>query len=86
MPIAKPGAANDRQRGHVHHVKIDLTKAQIELYYAGRVKFVVAYDSVGVKLQFPIDHLRRFFAHEGVHGLFVIHRSAGNKLLDIRRL
>ncbi len=63
-----------------------LSHAQLQSYYAGQVSFVWARDANGVRLQFPLNVLRRYVDHNGLRGRFELCVDGHNRLQSIRRI
>ena len=70
----------------VYTVDINLTPSKIERFYAGDAKQVWARDVNGVSLRFPLDVLRPFVAHTGIHGRFRLTVNDDHRLTDVVRL
>lgn len=55
-------------------------------YYQGTARHVVARGHDGRTVRFPAGLLRRFLAHDGVHGRFRLRFDENNKLLSLDRI
>ncbi|BFM20690.1 DUF2835 domain-containing protein [Gilvimarinus japonicus] len=51
---------------------LDISAAQLERYYRGRVREVLAHTIDGRRVRFPLSLLRPFVSHSGVQGWFRI--------------
>jgi hypothetical protein len=67
-------------------VDISLTTQQLKSFYAGQVNQVSARDRFGVRLQFPLQSLRRFVGHEGVRGTFELQVDGQHRLRNIVKI
>ena len=75
-----------RAQARVYNAYIRLTKLQLEQFYAGSVRDVQVREQGGLRIQFPLEHLRQFVGHNGVEGWFEITVSGDNRLTGIRKL
>ena len=66
---------------HIH-----LTATQIEAWYRGQVKQVIAQSTDGRRIQLPIHHLQPYFEHLGVHGLFRLVFTDAGEMVSLNRL
>ncbi|MEM9622470.1 MAG: DUF2835 family protein [Pseudomonadota bacterium] len=66
-------------------IDMRLNRTQLEAFYAGQVSHVWVRDVNGVRLQFPLQHLRPFIDHNGVRGRFTLQVKPDNSLLSIKR-
>ena len=69
-----------------YQIDLYLSADKYQDYYAGKVKYVIAQDLKGVKVQFPAEILRPFVTVSGIQGQFVIRMDSNNKFVDIRRI
>ena len=79
------GLPNPKRAPRKYIVDIQLSRTQLEAFYAGSVTQVSANDIHGLRLQFPLSSLRPFVDYNGVRGLFVISVDSSNRLHDIQR-
>jgi hypothetical protein len=70
---------------HRYQVFLDLSAEKILAYYEGRVKYVIAHDTQGARIQFPVEVLRPFVTNSGVRGKFSLFVDEKNKFVDIQR-
>ena len=67
------------------NINLYLTAEQIQRFYAGNVQQVLARDSRGRKVAFPVSSLRPFVDHAGVRGKFRLWIDRENRLQRIDR-
>ena len=65
---------------------LKLSDKELMKYYKGRANNVVATDSSGMTIQFPVNILRPFVTSGGVHGVFVMTVDDNNKFIDIKKI
>lgn len=54
------------------NVSMILTAEQVQDYYAGRVRYVVAWANDGRTVQMPISILHKYISNQGIRGNFTI--------------
>lgn len=67
-------------------VNLNISAADYQHYYRGRVKYVMAHDAHGRRIQFPANILQQVVQHNGVQGRFAITIDDNNKFSTIKRL
>ena len=67
-------------------VSICLTPSQVEEYYRGRARYVVAEAVDGRIVQMPIKVLHKYISKEGIRGNFVITIDENNKFKHINSM
>jgi polygalacturonase len=63
-----------------------LSDRELMKYYKGRARNVIVEDSKGMTVQFPVNILRPFVQHGGVHGVFEMTVDNHNKFVDIKKI
>lgn len=64
---------------------LGLSESELLKFYAGHARNVIAKDSTGKTVQFPIEALRPFIGRDGVYGKFVLHVDDNFKLVKLVR-
>ncbi|HSG59904.1 MAG TPA: DUF2835 domain-containing protein [Pseudomonadales bacterium] len=54
--------------------------------YQGTARSVLAWDSLGRKISFPVNILQPFISHEGVQGKFRLDFDDQNRFVAIQRI
>ena len=67
-------------------VSIRLTTQQVENYYRGRSRWVIANAADGRTVQLPFKVLHPFISKDGVDGMFIITTDQKHKFQAIDRL
>ncbi len=67
-------------------VSINLTTQQVEQYYRGSARWVVARAADGRTVQLPLKVLHPFIGKDGIHGLFIVTTDQHHKFQSIDRL
>ena len=67
-------------------VSIRLTTQQVENYYRGRIRWVVANAADGRSVQLPFKVLHPFITKDGIDGLFIVTTDQKHKFQAIDRL
>ena len=67
-------------------ISLHLTKPQVEQYYLGKARQVVAEAVDGRVVQLPINALHSFISEDGIIGDFVVTTDDNHKLISIKRL
>lgn len=67
-------------------VDLDIPAEEYLRYYEGGARVVLARARDGRTVQFPANLLRRFVAHDGVHGSFMLRCDANGRLVSIARV
>ena len=65
---------------------LSIPSRKLESMYSGRVRSVHAWARDGRSVRFPIQILRPFICHNGIHGTFALSLNAQNRLQEITRL
>lgn len=65
---------------------LDITAEAYLRYYQGAARDVIARGRDGRTVRFPAGLLRRYVAHDGVHGEFRLRFDAKHKLVSLERL
>lgn len=69
-----------------YQVNLALSTDKMLAYYEGKVKYIIARDNQGVRIQFPAEVLRQFVTSAGVYGNFSILVDENNKFVEISRV
>lgn len=76
--------------GHAHAMKqrfsLHIPADEMQLYYRGQIRNVMVQSDEGVRIQFPVMHLRRFMGSGGVKGRFEIEYDAQGKFISLQRI
>ncbi|MBC8325494.1 MAG: DUF2835 family protein [Verrucomicrobia subdivision 3 bacterium] len=67
-------------------VSIRLTTQQVENYYRGRTRWVIADAADGRTVQLPFKVLHPFISKDGIDGLFIVTTDQKHKFQAIDRL
>ncbi len=67
-------------------VSIRLTTQQVENYYRGRIRWVIATAPDGRTVQLPFKVLHPFISKNGIDGMFIITTDQKHKFKTIDRL
>ena len=67
-------------------VSIYLTPRQVEDYYRGRARYVIAEAVDGRTVQMPIKVLHKFISKEGIRGNFIITTDENHKFKHINSM
>ena len=67
-------------------VSIRLTVQQVENYYRGRIRWVIATAADGRTVQLPFKVLHPFISKEGIDGVFIVTTDQKHKFQAIDRL
>ena len=67
-------------------ISLHLTSQQVEEYYRGKARHVVAEAADGRIVQLPISVLHPFISNEGIIGDFVVTTDDRHKFVSINRL
>ena len=67
-------------------LKLKIPPHLIQHYYSGGVREIVTTAVDGRVVRFPVNILRPFVTHEGVHGEFALEFDAQHKFIAIHRL
>ena len=67
-------------------ISLQLTSHQIEEYYRGKTRHVVAEATDGRIVQLPINVLHSFISEDGIIGDFVVTTDDKHKFVSIERL
>ena len=67
-------------------VSIRLTTQQVENYYRGSIRWVIATAADGRTVQLPFKVLHPFISKDGVDGMFIITTDQKHKFQAIERL
>lgn len=54
-------------------------------YYRGEIQHVVVTTVMGIKVQFPAMHLRKYLSNEGIEGLFCL-ETENNKFKSLEKI
>ena len=76
----------EKQSPRQYVINLSLSREQLEQFYAGRVSQVWDRDRHGVSIQFPLQALRPFVSHVGVHGRFRLKVGLDSRLLSIDKM
>ncbi len=55
-------------------------------YYQGHYQSIQVMTHVGLTMQFPAEHIRRFVTSNGVQGVFELTLDNTNKFISLRKL
>ena len=69
-----------------YFVRLDITAAEFENYYAQNIDSVLAWSHTGQKIQFPANILQSFVSHSGIHGTFKIVIDRQSKFKEIHKV
>ncbi len=67
-------------------LRLNIPADVIHAYYGGGVREIVASAIDGRVVRFPVNILRPFVTHDGVHGEFALEFDANHKFVAIHRL
>ncbi len=67
-------------------ISLSLSAEKYLEYYRGYASGVIAYDTLGRRVQLPASVLRQFVTHKGIHGVFRVKFGPGNKFKSIERV
>ena len=67
-------------------VSIRLTTQQVENYYRGRIRWVIATAADGRTVQLPFKVLHPFISKDGIDGMFIITTDQKHKFQAIDRV
>ena len=65
---------------------LDINEDEILRYYKGTVSSVRVVTADNTKIQFPVQFIKRYVRHDGIHGRFRIVFDKNHKLVSIERL
>lgn len=82
LTLDKRGSKNLKQLS----ISLHLTSRQVEEYYRGKARHVVAEAVDGRIVQLPINVLHSFISEEGIIGDFVVTTDDNHKFVSINRL
>lgn len=68
------------------YFNIDVSHDEMLRYYKGSVNQVVVTTADNTKIQFPIQFIKEYVRHDGIHGHFRIVFDENNKLLSLDKL
>ncbi|VAW96452.1 hypothetical protein MNBD_GAMMA22-1735 [hydrothermal vent metagenome] len=66
-------------------INLHINKSEILKYYSG-IKSVKATSTDGRRVQFPVNVLQKFIAHDGIHGMFILNYDDDFKFQDIQKI
>jgi len=75
-----------QNRDSIFFIRLDITSADFQHYYANNVNSVVAMSHNGQRLQFPANVLRPFVTYSGVQGKFKLVIDNNSKFKSIDRI
>ncbi len=67
-------------------VSLNIPREEYLRVYQGAARSVLAWDSLGRKISFPVKVLQPFVSHEGVQGKFRLEFDEQNRFVAIKRL
>jgi len=65
---------------------INLTAEQILSYYQGVARQVSVVAQDGRRIEFPVEKLRPFLDHQGVHGMFELEFDEYHRFVALHRI
>jgi hypothetical protein len=68
-----------------YYFSIYITSYEFLPYYRGQIQAYVVTTNLGVKVQFPAMHLRKYLTAEGIKGQFCL-ETKQNKFLSLTKL
>lgn len=67
-------------------VSLNIPREEYLRVYQGTARSVLAWDSLGRKISFPVNVLQPFVSHEGVQGKFRLEFDEQNRFVAIKRI
>lgn len=67
-------------------VSLNIPREEYLRVYQGAARSVLAWDSLGRKISFPVNVLQPFVSHEGVQGKFRLEFDEQNRFVAIKRI
>lgn len=67
-------------------VALNIPRDEYLRVYQGTARSVLAWDSLGRKISFPVNILQPFISHEGVQGKFRLDFDDQNRFVAIQRI
>lgn len=67
-------------------VHLNIPKTELLKYDSGQTRQVFAHAHDGKKIVFPVERLKPYITHEGIHGTFKIQCNEEGKLHSIEKL
>lgn len=67
-------------------VSLNIPRDEYLRVYQGAARSVLAWDSLGRKISFPVNVLQPFVSHEGVQGKFRLEFDEQNRFVAIKRI
>jgi len=68
------------------YFNLDISHEEILCYYKGIVNQVIVTAADNTKIQFPVQFIKKYVEHNGVHGRFKIVYDENNKLVSLDKL
>lgn len=65
---------------------LNLPPEEVQRYYQGSARWLLAQAQTGERLQLPLSCLREFITHDGLSGCFKVETDAQHKLSSIVRI
>lgn len=71
---------------HSYTICLNLSAEEVQRYYQGSARWLVAQAQSGERIQLPLSCLREFVGHDGLHGCFSVLTDAQHKLQSVQRI
>ncbi|GHE83765.1 DUF2835 domain-containing protein [Thalassotalea profundi] len=68
-----------------YYFSINMTSEEFFPYYQGKILAVVVTTDMGIKVQFPAMHLRKYLTSTGIKGRFCL-ETVNNKFISLTRI
>jgi hypothetical protein len=68
------------------YFNLDISHDEFLCYYKGIVNQVIVTTADNTKIQFPVQFIKKFVRHDGIHGRFKIVYDENNKLVSLDKL
>lgn len=68
-----------------YYFSAKMTSAEFYPYYQGKIHVMVVTTTIGVRVQFPAMHMRKYLLSTGVNGYFCM-ETKNNKFLSLTKI